>query len=1051
MRKNQQMKWLFFSCYLLLGSSYAIALPRHSVSSFSGILQQERIISGRITANNGTPLPGVTIKVKGTARGATSNDNGYYTINLPKDDVTLVFTSIGFNSQEIDVADQTTISIVMQAAQSEELSEIVVIGYGTAKKSDLTGSVSSVKAEELQAIPATSIDQALQGRAAGVQVTQVSGQPGGQTSIRIRGTSSINAGNEPLYVIDGMLVNSEGIGAGTNRSPSINPLSAINPNDIESIEILKDASASAIYGSRGANGVILITTKKGKEGTSAINFESYYGMQRISNKVEVLNAAQFADLVNEAQLNANATPVYVNPQNLGEGTNWQDEILRDAPMATYQASLSGGDAKTQYALSGGYFSQKGIIANSDYDRYSFRANLNRQLTERLAVGTNFTYSRLATSGVLTNLGTLLPGITTSALLFNPVQPIYDPNGPGGYTFEDDRGRGLSNPVADREMETVSQSSRILGNAFANFKIIEGLEFKTSFGIDQYFTKENSFVPNFLKRAHSSEGEVGIGNSQALTWLNENTITYNKTINTKHQLNIVAGNMIQKFFQENSNMLSFGFSDNRTGYHDIRSGLNHQPPANGESSWSMVSYLSRINYTLDDKYLFTLSGRMDGSSKFGSENKYGFFPSGAFAWRLSDETFMQNVNVFNDLKVRTSYGLIGNQAIAPYQSIPLVGPFGEGVFNSSQGSEVYKGKEPLNYANNRLKWESTQQLDIGLDASLFQSRVTITADYYHKKTTDLLLSTPIPSTSGFITSILNIGNVENKGFDLDIRTVNTTGKLNWNTAINFSVNRNQVTRLNSDDDILQGGFAPGWSILRVGEPIGSFYGYIFDGIFQTDEEAASSAVLRGQEASSPNPASRARAGDRRYRDINDDGVIDENDRTLIGNAQADFTWGINNSFTYKNIDFSFFFQGSQGNQLANFNSFELQNFNGEQNALAEAALNRWTPDNPSNLYPRALASGSLDVNTFSSTIVEDASYIRLRNIVLGYTLPENLLRNLRMKSLRVYVSGTNLFTWTKYKGYDPEVNFYGQSTTFIGADYGSYPMAKTLLFGLNIGF
>lgn len=1022
--------------------------PRHAKAGnhYKNLNIADKQIAGQVTSENGAPLPNVNVVVKETGKGTVTDANGNFSIEIPEHGATLVFTSVGYIAKEIIVKDKKNISVSL-AELNKELNEVIVIGYGTAKKSDLTGSVASIKSEDLKRAQVTSFDQALQGRAAGVQVTQLSGKPGAETSIRIRGTSSINAGNEPLYVIDGMLVSSDGgdISTGVTRGPRIGALSSINPNDIESIEILKDASATAIYGSRGANGVVLITTKRGKAGKGSVNFETYYGVQQISHKVDVLDAEQFANLVNDAKLNANATPLYVNPKNLGKGTDWQDQLFRTAPIGSYQLSFSGGDEKTKYALSGGYFDQKGIILNSDFKRYSFRTNLDREVTKRLAVGTSISYSRVASTGVLTNAGTIVPGVTTSALLFNPILPVFDSTVKGGYTYENDRGKILGNPIAEaKEYNSFSTIARLIGNVYGKYKITEGLEFKTSFGVDQYTSKESAFGPNFLKRTEASKGEASIGDVNGLTWLNENTLTLNTKVRDDDHLNILAGYTVQKFNNESMFMYAFDFPDNRTGYHNIAAGLNPQKPFNSESQWTLISYLGRVNYSLQNKYLFTLTGRIDGSSKFADGKKYGFFPSGAFAWKISDENFMKDVKSVSDLKLRVSYGVIGNQNIAPYQSLALVGPYSEGVFN---GTEVYTGREPLTYVNKNLKWESTRQFDIGIDAAFFNNRLSLTADYYQKKTYDLLLSSPIPFTSGFSSTLLNIGNIMNKGFDFDIRSVNTTGALKWNTTLNISINRNEVTNLaNGNTDILLSG-----SLLRVGQPVGTFYGYIFDGIFQSDAEILNSAVMKGQEATSSNPASRAKPGDRKYRNLNGDNVIDEKDRTIIGSAQPDFTWGLNNTFSYKNIDLSFFFQGSQGNKMANLNSFDLLNFNGQANVLKEAGLNRWTPNNRSNQYPRALSAGSLDQGVFSSSIVEDASYIRLKNVTLAYNLPKNITKHTQLNNIRIYASATNLWTITKYKGYDPEANTYGQNSFVVGYDLGGYPMAKTYILGINIGF
>lgn len=1011
-------------------------------------------VTGKITSASGSPIEGATVTVKGLTQSVASNKTGQFSIAVPAGKDTLVISHIGYVTQEIALRNRTSLNISLVDVNAE-LSQVVVIAYGTARKSDLTGSVVSVKADELKAIPATSFDQALQGRAAGVQVTTLSGKPGGEPSIRIRGTSSITAANEPLYVIDGMLVNSDGgdVSGGVTRGPRLGPLSSINPGDIESIEILKDASATAMYGARGANGVVLITTKRGRSGQGQVNIEAYHGYQKVANKLDLLNAAEFADFVNEARMNAGQMPIYVNPKNLGEGTDWQEELFRVAPISNLQASVSGGDEKTKYSISGSLFSQDGIILNSDFKRYSFRANVERAVSDKFTVGANVAYSRINSKGVLTNDQQIVPGVVLSAIYFNPVLPVYNPAEPGGYTYENRRenfytiGRTLGNPVAEAK-EYISNTSinRFLGNAFVKYTFNKQFEFRSSFGVDAFSNDEGSFGPNFLKRTQASEGEASLGKSDGMTWLNENTLNYNNTFGGVHRVNALLGYTMQQFNNDKLNALAFGFPNGHTGYHNIFAGQKPQKPTNSESSWSMISYLGRVNYTLNNKYLFTLTGRIDGSSKFGANNKYAFFPSAAIAWRVSEEDFMKDVNWINDLKLRTSYGVIGNQAILPYLSLASVGPYGEGVFNSPQGSEVYTGMEPLNYVNPNLKWETTRQLDIGVDFGLFNNRINVTADYYHKKTNDLLLNTPIPSTSGFTNSLLNIGNIENHGFDLDIRTENIKGEVSWNSAINFSINRNKITNLNAENDIpLYGGL-----ILRQGLSVGAFYGYVSDGIFQTDAEAASSPVLVGQEPTGPNPASHAKAGDRRYKDINGDKKIDVQDREILGYATPKFTWGFSNNVNYRNWGLTVFFQGSQGNKMANMNSLGLLNFNGQTNVLAEAGLNRWTPENPSNKYPRALAAGSLDNGLISSDIIEDASYIRLKNIQLSYEFSSRLLKKIHLKRLRLYASATNLFTITDYTGFDPEANAFGQSTTLMGLDLGGYPQSKTFLFGINLG-
>ena len=1011
---------------------------------------QERVIEGSVRTSSGEALPGVSIVIKGTTNGTVTDAEGIFRFSVADPTAVLVFSYIGFVAQEIVVGERTRIDVSLEPSL-EQLDEVVVIGYGTVKKSDLTGSVSSVKSDELKVIPATSFDQALQGRAAGVQVMQTSGQPGAEASIRIRGVSSIKAGNEPLYVIDNMLVNSNTAdvtaGGGVGSAPRISPLAAINPSDIESIEILKDASATAIYGSRGANGVILITTKHGKKGTASVNFDTYMGFQEPTKTLDLLNAQQFAEMVNEARTNGGQLPEYVNPKNLGTGTNWQKELFRTAPMQNYQLSISGGSEKTQYVVSGGYFDQDGIVVNTDFKRYSFRTNLNTEISKRFSIGTNLMYASTRGNSVNTGLQQITPGVIGAALGMNPILPVYDPTRVGGYTFENDRGTVIGNPVAEAlEHAALSTNTRILGNVEGRYKITDWLEFKSTFGIDGVNSKDRAFAPRWLKSAQGSKGEAGIATIDAMTWLNENTLNMNKTFSNGHSLNALVGYTAQQFRNERLTGYVFDIADPRMGYHNLRGGANPQPPINGETKWTMLSYLGRVQYSINSKYLFTVTGRVDGSSKFSKENKYAFFPSAAAAWALSEENFIKSLEFISELKIRSSLGIIGNQAIGPYESLALVAPYGEGVFNTGSTYSYYTSSQPSSYSNPNLKWETTRQFNIGLDAGMFNDRVQLTVDYFQKYTYDLLLDAPIPNTSGFGNTVLNIGNIENRGIDLEIRTINTKGPVKWNTSFNFSSYRNKITKLASSEDVLLGSGL----ILREGQPIGSFYGLVFDGIFQSDEEAGSSAVLNGQQNLPANAATRARAGDKKYVDVSGDGIINEKDRDLLGNALPKFTWGINNNLSYGSFNLSFFFQGSHGNKMANLNAIPLEDFRGTQNVSAEAALNRWTPENHSDRYPRALANRTIDVGTFSSTVIEDASYVRLKNVTLGYNLPASVLERIRAKSLRIYVSGTNLLTLTKYSGFDPEGSSYGTSTAYPGVDQGRYPLTKTYLVGLNIG-
>ena len=717
-------------------------------------------------------------------------------------------------------------------------------------------------------------------------------------------------------------------------------------------------------------------------------------------------------------------------------------------IQNYQLSFSGGTDKTQYLISAGVFDQEGIVINSDFKRYSFRTNITSELSKKFSVGTNLNFARTSGNTLNTGLQFITPGVIGAALGMNPILPVYDPTRTGGYTYENiigtQVGTVIGNPVAEAKAhESLSTSSRILGNIHASYKIVDGLVFKTSFGVDGVFSRDRVFGPVWLKASEGSRGEAGIVTLEGLTWLNENTLTLDKKIGENDNLNVVVGYTLQEFQNESFGNYVFDIPDDKLGYHKLSVGLNPQAPFNGETQWNMVSYLGRAQYSLNNKYLFTATGRVDGSSKFSEDNKYSFFPSGAVAWRIIEEPFMQDLEFISDLKLRGSLGIIGNQAIGPYESLPLIGPRGEGVFNNGSNYAYYISSQPLSYNNPNLKWETTRQFDAGVDISFFSDRLQITADYYQKYTYDLLLETPITSTTGFELTTLNVGNIKNKGFDLEINTINTNPShpVQWSSSINFSTNRNEIETLATETDVNLGQI-----ILRVGESIGTFYGYQFDGIFQTDEEADASAVFITQQ---DGPA-KATAGDRKYRDVVADGVIDEKDRTILGTALPDFTWGISNNVSFKNFTLSFFFQGSQGNEMANLNASTLEDLRGLNNVSAEAGLNRWTPTNPSNRYPRALANRTVDVGTFSSAFVEDASYVRLKNVSLAYNLPSSLLQKISLRNVRVYVSATNLVTITDYNGFDPEGSSWGTTTRLPGIDQGRYPLNKTYLVGLNIG-
>jgi TonB-linked SusC/RagA family outer membrane protein len=1019
---------------------------------------KDRLIIGLITdKENGESLIGVNITLKGSDIGVVSNEKGNYEIKAKVGDI-IVFSYVGYQTTEVTVGNNLVIDLGM-TSEAALLDDIVIVAYGQVKKSDLTGSVSSISGEALSRSAPISVDQALQGRAAGVQVTQVSGRPGGETSIRIRGTSSINAGNEPLFVIDGMLITNDNnqLNGGAVAGSPLNGLASINPADIESIEILKDASATAMYGARGSNGVVIISTKRGKAGTSRISFDSYQGVQTVTKKLPVLTGQEFAQYMNAFNADAKL-PVdvrYFIPERIGQGTDWQEAIFRQARMQSYQLNLSGGNNKTRFAVSGGYVSQDGIIINSDFKNYTFRINVDHEVNSWIKTGASLSSSNIQSKGVLTGAqssgtGVLLPGSVTTALLFPSSLPVLDSTRAGGYTYQDDRGRNLANPVADAlETDNISTNVRTIGNFNTTFTVAKGLSFKVNLGADIFSVSENRYVPNYLKRGESTNGAAVLARINGRSWLAEYTMNYDKVIGN-NQFNFLLGNTYQGFFSERIFLFTFDFQDNRTGYHAISAGLNPQPPGNGESSWGMISYLSRFNWTHKDKVLFTLTGRVDGSSKFGVNNKYGFFPSAALAYKLHKEDFISDLNIFSTFKVRLSYGIIGNQEIASFSSLATIGNLGEGVFD---GTEFYKGKEPLRYPNPDLKWERTHQADLGIDMEFNEGKVSLVFDVYQKRTRDLLLYAPLPTTSGFGYYLTNIGGLKNTGVELALTTTNLDTKLFWSTTFNISHNRNIITALASEREIPIGGILnvpTGWSILKKGEAIGTFYGYKSAGLFQSAEELKSAAKIKGQ-----TPA----LGDRRYVDINGrdskgvltlgpDGFIDEADRIPIGRATPDLTFGIINNFRYKGFDFSFFLQGMWGNDLINANLLEIGSLNGEANVLRDYWENRWTPQNTNTIYPKVNPS---ERNILSDAQVESGSFLRIKNISLGYTLPKSWLAKARVSQLRLYVTANNIYNFTKYTGYDPELFAFGQSSLLQGVDYGGYPMSRTLFAGIQITF
>ncbi|MBD2753080.1 TonB-dependent receptor [Spirosoma sp. BT704] len=984
--------------------------------------QQSAPVSGKVVSASGEVVPGANVVVKGTTTGTSTNAQGNFSLNAPSDG-TLVISSLGFVSLEIAIGGRSQLTVKL-AEDRKALEEVVVVGYGTQRKSDVTGSLSSVTAKEIKSVPVTGVGQALQGRAAGVQVTQASNAPGGGVTIRIRGGNSINAGNEPLYVIDGFPVYNE---SGAN----------LNPNDIESMEILKDASATAIYGSRGANGVVLITTKRGKSGQNRIEFETYYGIQQVRKKLPMLNATQYATLVNEANTNVGRAPVFTDAQiaGFGEGTNWQDEIFRDAPIQNYQLTASGGSDKTRYAVSANYLNQQGVIINSNYDRASFRFNFDHKINDKVNIGTSLNVIRSRNNAVPTDADGGTSGtVVYSALNFSPTQPVY--NSDGTLVVFNTPGRiQIGSPVGQAlGTYNLTVGTRMIGSVFADYKIIPGLTFRTSFGADVNYSKRSLYLSRNTATGTQLSGQASIINNQSSTWLNENTLTYNKSFANVHNLTFLAGYTMQGNRFESVEARSQGFANDILTYENLGSASTALVPASSASNWQLNSYIGRANYDYAGKYLLTATVRADGSSRFGASNKWAVFPSASVAWRLSEESFLKGNAVINDLKLRVSYGLSGNQEITQYQSLATLG-----TQNANFNNTVVIGIGPSRVANPDLRWETTAQADIGIDVGVLNNRITLTADYYNKKTTDLLLSVPLPYVSGYASALQNLGSIRNQGFELGINSTNLNGAFKWTTAFNIAANRNKVLNLGDQTEFAAGDASghlqlPNSGLVRVGEQIGLFYGYQSSGIFQNQGEVDGSAQKT------------AKPGDRRYVDQNADGAINASDRVILGYAQPKLYGGITNTFSYKGVELSVFMQGTSGNSIFNINRFELESLTGVSNQSAET-LNRWTPTNPSNEIPRANAVGNAYV--LSSRQIEDGSYLRVKNINLSYTLPASLVSKVKLYNVKVYVSAQNWVTITKYSGFDPEVNRFGQSTLSQGSDYGSYPGNKMILAGLNI--
>lgn len=1041
-------------------------------------------ITGHVYDEQHKTLPGVTVKIQNTQIAVSTKEDGSYRILVPDEKAVLFFSFIGFESQKVMVGNRTEINITLKN-QNSSLNEVVVVGYGLQSKKDVSTSIASVKASDLENQPVGNFDQALVGKMSGVQVIQNTGKPNSPTDIRVRGTGSITSGVDPLYVVDGLPL-------GSGQVTEI-----VDMNDVESIDVLKDASAAAIYGSRGANGVIIITTKKGKSGKTTVNYATSFGVQSLTRKIPMLDAYQYAQLSyeghNAAYLGDGATPGNPNPQPgdpasvrpnsydkippdlypyLGlkadgtpggtvvpglTNTNWQDQLYRTAPIERHSLSVSGGNQSSKYYIAGNYEAQDGIIINSDYKRYGLR--MNYSLTEgKIKVDVNVTPTFSTENRVNSDDYYGNYGIVQSALAISPIWPVYNPDGSYNYDANgklrlgtDYQHNEVVNPVAIANLyKNKIDHANFLTNVSFDWEILKDLHFKLSgaatyntYGNDTYWPSTLPLigVKYYAAGSYVPSNPVGhTSTSTYLDWLTENTLTYRKKLG-QHHISALVGFTTQKDRMKAEAYSTTGATNDAVQNAGGGSFFSGTPNYDLET-WTLASLLGRVQYDYSGRYLFTAALRADGSSRFGKNNRWGYFPSASAAWIISSEKFMERAKWISNMKLRASYGVSGNFKIGNYQQSELLGN-SIAVFGQTQALSV--GTAPTQYGNDDLTWEKTAMTNVGLDMSFLNDRVGFELDLYNGNTYNSLLNLPVPTITGYSTALQNIGQVNNKGLEIALIGNNSFGKFRWKTRANISFNANKVVKLGTQDApiIASNGTATAYFITEVGKPIGSYYLLKYDGIFKTAAELAAYPHF-----------STSQVGDFRFIDVDGNGVMDVSaDRTVVGSYFPKFTYGFTNDFSFKNVDLSASFQGVYGNQILNLSRRYIANMEGNINNTTEA-LNRYVDaNNPGNgLVNRANRKSTGNNATISSWHVEDGSYLRLQNIVVGYTLPASLLKKVKIQKMRFYVSGQNLLTITKYTGYNPEVNMYGNGNQLTpGVDYGVYPLAKTIALGLNLTF
>lgn len=1047
------MKKMFFTVLFLLACT-------------SFLEAQQRKITGKVTDEDGGPLSGVSVLIKGLKTGDVTNDEGIFNLNADAAG-TLVFSSMGYLSKEVTLGKSTVYNVTM-VVDPKALTPVVVIGYGSVNRKDVTGSVGSVNVSDLQKAPVKSFDEALAGRVAGVQVVSSEGKPGSPINIVIRGGNSVTQSNSPLFVIDGFPMEDPG-------GDEANPINALDPADIETIDVLKDASATAIYGARGANGVVVITTKRGKAGKTQVTYNTYYGIQESNKRLAVLDPYQFVKLQYDIDP-VMTTNLYLTRTIEGvkdtlpfeyykniKGINWEDQVMRTAPIRSHHLSLSGGNNKTKIGASFSYFNQDGIIINSGFRRAQGRLTLDHEINPRFKVGMNVAYSNVKTHGTPTSTTGFSNELNLlfSVWAYRPVSFLgshtnllevpNDPEIEPGSEFR-------YNPIITTQNELRENfHENLVTNAFAEYAISKSLKLRVSGGYTRGLSRIDVFN-NSLSRTGNPSSNLMVNGSQSFggsnTWLNENTLTYNKKFNANHVLNVVGGVTVQESNRNYFGAMAKLIPNESLGLSGIDEGFPLSVTSTS-SGWSMASALGRVNYNIKSKYLFTASLRSDGSSRFATENKWSAFPSAAFAWRMGSENFMKNISFISDAKFRASWGLTGNNNVGDFAYFQLYSAQLSSGY--SFGNKLNFGSIPSNLGNQNLRWETTEQIDLGMDLELFKQRIKLTADVYRKNTTDLLLNATLPGSTGYANQTKNIGNIRNEGVELGLNAIVAEARdFKWTSSFNIAFNRNKVLKLGENElSMLTGQYwDDGWRsipgyIAKLNGPVAAFYGQVWDGVYTYDDfdKVGSTYILKANITANGEARSAIKPGDVKYRDLNGDRVVDTYDRTVIGNPLPKHAGGFTNNFAYKGVDLSVFFQWSYGNDIYNANRLMLETgYKYNTNQYASYA-NHWTPENPDSKTP---AVKGATTRYYSTWMVEDGSYLRLKTISLGYNLPKHMLDKVKVAAARLYFSAQNLYTWTNYSGYDPEVSVRNSALT-PGFDYSAYPRAKTATVGLNITF